>query len=450
MKDVQSLLVLMSIGLAAGAVWSAESADEPDCDADISIANGYDDDWKSDWISHFKDVFKRSKNKTNGFVIHIGDSITYSPEYGSLSRNHHTTDEFGKALDWSKGGGTDDYSDVKPDCKNGWSLANARRTIHRASFTAVAGISDEQWLRGGSINKGETHFASGKDDPSPLDTLLNNDSVEPHPGGNAVAIVHDAQICVLMLGTNNLWGGALSKERLDKIKSNLETIVQKLEAKDIMTIISTVPPFDDNAAKVESLNAVIREIAKEKRLPLIDFHSEIIRRAPGDSWKGTILSGDNVHPSSGPYQNPFQKPEVFKTNGYLLRAFLSVCKIMEVKRYVIDGTPYSGAGKKPGDSVSFTTDSLADAVIGADYEQLVAVEPANPKNAFYAYGLPAGLKMSKSGTISGKAKKAGEYIVTIKVDPANGSAVRQKFNLKVIAAGASPNATEGADADQEK
>ena len=450
MKDAQLLMFLITIGLSAGAVLTAESSVDPDCDADISIANAYDDNWKSDWISHFKEVLKRSKNKTPGFVIHIGDSITYSPEYGTLSRNHHSTDEFGKALDWSKGGGTDDYSDVKPDCKNGWSLANARRSIHRASYTAVSGITDEQWLRGGSINKGETHFASGKDDPSPLDTLLNNNSVEPHPGGNTVALVQDAQICVLMLGTNNLWGGALSKERIDKIRANLETIVQKLEAKDIMTIISTVPPFADNAAGVESLNAVIREIAKEKRLPLIDFHSEIIRRAPGDSWKGTILGGDNVHPSGGAYQDPFKKPDVFKTNGYLLRAFLSVCKIMEVKRYVMDGTPYSGGGKKLGDSVSFTTDSLPDAVIGVDYEQMVAVEPANPKHAFYAYGLPAGMKMSKTGTITGKAKKAGDYEVTIKVDPSGGSAVRHKFNLKVIAASENPVATEGVDGKNEK
>ena len=50
---------------------------------DKAQANGYDDAWKSAWKTHCQTVLSGGSGKTAGFVLHIGDSITYSSAYGA-------------------------------------------------------------------------------------------------------------------------------------------------------------------------------------------------------------------------------------------------------------------------------------------------------------------------------------------------------------------------------
>ena len=96
----------------------------------------------------------------------------------------------------------------------------------------------------------------------------------------------------------------------------------------------------------------MRALAQSRALPLIDYHREIVLRRPGTTWIGTLISTDGVHPtasgagftiSSDPYAAGGD-PATHTTGaslenvGYLLRSWLSVQKLKEVKRYVIDGT----------------------------------------------------------------------------------------------------------------
>ena len=77
----------------------------------------------------------------------------------------------------------------------------------------------------------------------------------------------------------------------------------------------------------------------------------IVLRRPGTTWFGTLISSDGIHPTgsgagfsttSDPY-TPGGDPTTYRTGdaasnvGYLLRTWLTVQKLKEVKQYVIDG-----------------------------------------------------------------------------------------------------------------
>ena len=71
---------------------------------------------------------------------------------------------------------------------------------------------------------------------------------------------------------------------------------------------------------------------------MIDSYAEIIRRRPGD-WNGTLLGKNDVHPTSrqgGTSAADSPTEENLRNSGCLLRGWLSVRKIAEVKQRVLD------------------------------------------------------------------------------------------------------------------
>ena len=112
-------------------------------DADLAIANGYDDAWETEWVAHLREIHKRAKNKTAGFVIHLGDSITHYKGYSQFALNCQATDELGQAVKWSKADGPD-TDQAAPDCRNGWSLTYTQVKSDNPrwrSYTACKGIT---------------------------------------------------------------------------------------------------------------------------------------------------------------------------------------------------------------------------------------------------------------------------------------------------------------------
>jgi len=82
----------------------------------------------------------------------------------------------------------------------------------------------------------------------------------------------------------------------------------------------------------------LRELAEKRRLPLIDFEQEILSRRP-DDWNGTLLVKDDMHPTAshnGLDASSAPTPENLRESGYLLRGWLTVRKLAELKRRVID------------------------------------------------------------------------------------------------------------------
>jgi len=104
-----------------------------------------------------------------------------------------------------------------------------------------------------------------------------------------------------------------------------------------MPILSTIPPRRERNDRVIQLNDKIRTLTKELKIPLIDFYAETERRGPNGTWQNTMISEDGVHLTMQGYRDPVKDPQWLSKSGALLRGFLSACKIMEVKAYVVDG-----------------------------------------------------------------------------------------------------------------
>ena len=90
-------------------------------------------------------------------------------------------------------------------------------------------------------------------------------------------------------------------------------------------------------------------MAQSRSLPLIDFYAEILSRRSGTTWQNTLIGSDGIHPTSvnsaGDPYTPGGNPATHTTgtnclnDGYLLRGWLTMQKLKEVKSFVIDGNP---------------------------------------------------------------------------------------------------------------
>ena len=255
-----------------------------------------------DYVPAMKKVAANFKGKT-GVVLHIGDSITYSNPYGQWARyGQGKTPEDKAILGWM-------HCNAKNDT-DGWWLAAFDHPAGGRSYTACSGISAEETLRGGKRRM-----------PSLSQNLKK----------------YKPQIVVLMLGTNDASAGrTLAAYRADMVKA-----VGLILGEGSICILSSIPPHFRREALVKSYNASLREIAKAKGLPLIDFEKEILKRRPND-WNGILLGRNDVHPTARQGATKATSPptaENLKNSGYLLRGWLSVKKIAEVKKSVLDGIP---------------------------------------------------------------------------------------------------------------
>jgi len=313
---------------------------------DKAQANGYDDLWKSNWKTHCQNVLSGGSGKTAGFVLHIGDSITYSSAYGAwIKGGSGKTGEDSGVITWFNGapvpGGIDATS------TNGLYLANKDVVSGSRGFTAAGGIATDEYISGNNnggpampntLNVGTAQgYVS---DP----TYTNNLQIQ-----TVASAFSAAQFAVLMLGTNDCSAGRTASAFI----ADLQTIVTTLENMHIAVVLSTIPPHNNNDALAQQYNAQIRSYAAGHFLPLIDFNAEIIARV-GSGWSGTLMNpAPDVHPTgdqngytvgSDPYANGGD-PLTHRTGaaclnvGYLLRTWLTTQKLKEVKSFVIDNNP---------------------------------------------------------------------------------------------------------------
>ncbi len=304
-------------------------------------ANSYDNDWKRAWVNHARALLTTT-GKTAGFVLEIGDSITHSGAFGLWPlQGRGKTPEDVQATSWANGtvwgNGTVDSA-----IKNGWYLAAADTTALRG-MTAANGLRMST-LVSGCCNMGPTM-------PAVTDPVAARQTVgDPTYTANLqvdtlISAFGDAQFAVVMLGTND--PGSAS------VLVDLTTIIDRLEAQHIVPILSTIPPRADpyNNLLVIQFNRLLTQLARARSLPLIAFHEELLLRRPGNAWMNTLISSDGVHPSassggyaadSDPYR-PGGDPVTRTTGdallnvGYLLRSWVTVQKLQEMKLYVIDG-----------------------------------------------------------------------------------------------------------------
>ena len=243
-----------------------------------------------------------------GVVLHVGDSITYSNPYGQWARaGQGHTDEDQATLNWMHTGHDDD--------SDGWWLCRFDHPDGGRSFTAAGGLRLDELLTGGNRLP-------------PLDALL---------------ATYQPQMLVLMIGTNDVSQG----RSLADYRADLERAIQLTLDGGVVLVLSTIPPHHARTRQAKEYNQAIRQLARQHSLPLIDYEREILQRRPND-WNGTLLNKDDVHPTAGDEKrNATSAPteENLRSVGYLLRGWLSVRKVGEVKRRVID---VAAAGAKPG------------------------------------------------------------------------------------------------------
>jgi hypothetical protein len=255
------------------------------------------DTW--DWPAAMQKVTAKFTG-TQGVVVHLGDSITYSNGYGQWARNGKgQTPSDKEALKWMHTGDNNDL--------DGWYLAAFDVPNRGGSYTAVSGMRLDQYLAGGFH------------DMPPMSAIIKK---------------YNPQVAVLMLGTNDVSAG----RPLPAFKADLEKAVKLILDNNTIPVLSTIPPHHAKIELAQEFNKVIIAVAREHKLPLIDFYGQILTRQP-ENWNGTLLSKNDVHPSAsagevGAASEP--TTENLRKVGYLLRGWLSVQKIKDVKAKAID------------------------------------------------------------------------------------------------------------------
>jgi lysophospholipase L1-like esterase len=240
-----------------------------------------------------------------GVVLHIGDSITYASPYGQWPRaGEGKTAQDRAILDWMHTGAGDD--------SDGWWLARYDHPDGGRSMTAASGLRADELLTGGKQNL-----------PA-LDQMLER---------------YRPQIVVLMIGTVDVTAG----RAVDAYRADVDKALGAILERGIIPILSTIPPYPKRAKLARDFNEAVRALARARSLPLIDYEREILKRRP-DDWNGTLIQVNDVHPTPMPSRaRPLPSRENLRSSGYLLRGWLTVQKVAEVKRTVLDAPEQGGA-----------------------------------------------------------------------------------------------------------
>jgi hypothetical protein len=323
------------LAVAVALVGMAGSAFAGDMDADATRANAYDDAWEAGpdgWVARARSLHASFKG-TPGFVVHLGDSITYSYSEDFSSNGHYAAwpcRGVGKtpadAAICAYTHAADSPAETGSNASvNGWYLASRPFRLPKLdrSFTARNGMDTGRFLAGWP--------------PMPtIDQMFT--AGQTNPDGRQY---RDAEMCVIMLGTNDIY-----LSNVTDFRKHLNTIIDKIQANGTIVVLTTLSPFRKRMDGVDAFNKAIYDVARTRGLPLIDYYAEIVRRRP-DDWDGSLISPDGVHPSSFAVlpdgrryestSDPYQRGgEPLSHVGYLLRSWLTVQKIGEIKDKVID------------------------------------------------------------------------------------------------------------------
>lgn len=234
-----------------------------------------------------------------GRVIHVGASDTIAYPYSAWARQGRgKTAEDKAVLAW--------MHTEKRDENDGWWLCRNELTTKCAS-TAQSGLDSKTLLNGGELGL------------PPLTKILEK---------------HKPQIVVLMIGIYD----AKAKRPVEEYRQNVEQTVDMILKANAVCVLTTIFPRGGWLEITGPYNEALREIARKKQLPLVDLEKEIFHRRP-DDWNGTLVRKDRDHLSAAelggdPTREP--TPENLSKSGFHLRTWLTVKKLAEVKRLVID------------------------------------------------------------------------------------------------------------------
>jgi lysophospholipase L1-like esterase len=154
------------------------------------------------------------------------------------------------------------------------------------------------------------------------------------------------EVALIMFGTNDL--GELA---LDEYTEKTRDVVHRCMANGTVVILNTIPPRSGRLAESREFAEAVARIAREEKVPLVDYFAEVLRRRPGD-WDGslekfrdapgdeyqvpTLISRDGVHPSHPrDFVRDFSEEGLSK-NGYGLRSYMVLRSYSQVIDRVLD------------------------------------------------------------------------------------------------------------------
>lgn len=293
--DIPRILPLKSTPAASAAPSSAPAAAQA---SSASAAGLVKDDW--DWAAAMTAVAKSGLAKNReGVVLSLGDSLTYANQSTRWALNPvGATPEDKAVLAWSHAGKRND--------SDGWHLASLDAPGGGRSETAVSGIRTDEYLAG------------GKAGIKPIKEVIEK---------------YRPQVAFVLLGANDASAGRSPAE----VARDMTTIIDLLLANGTVPVLQLVAPRADPAKDelTTKYNEEYVKIARAKKIPLIDLNGEFRKRAPDGAWKSRMLVADGVHFTHELSGGPPTDENLGKC-GYLLRCWLSVRKLAEVKTKVID------------------------------------------------------------------------------------------------------------------
>ncbi len=152
------------------------------------------------------------------------------------------------------------------------------------------------------------------------------------------------ECAVIMFGTNDV-----TRTDAETYAKQMRTVTEKCLKNGTVVILTTIPPRAGQEKKCETFADAVRKIAADLKVPLIDYHAEVLKRRP-DDWNGslpkfkefakdgyqvpTLIAGDGVHPSY-PAKLSDYSANALKSNGYQLRSVLTLHAYADVVRRVL-------------------------------------------------------------------------------------------------------------------
>jgi len=255
----------------------------------------------------------------------MGDSNTYANQSGRWAREGKGKTEAEDAIcRWMRS--HEEGSD------NGWWLAADDQPSGR-SWTAASGVTSAEYLAGGKGGlpplDGAKGFPAGKPTLSLSKGRSNGGGLPPLAD---ILKEHNPQIAPILLGTNDLNVELPPSEFLQ----NMRSIFEKCLANGTIPIAHTLPPTNwGQSDDLTAYNQELVEVAVELGIPLIDVHNAFLSRRPGDSWLGSLVSDDGAHLTHELASGP-ATPENLANCGHLLRCWLTVQMVAEIKLRVLD------------------------------------------------------------------------------------------------------------------
>jgi hypothetical protein len=157
------------------------------------------------------------------------------------------------------------------------------------------------------------------------------------------------EVAVIMFGSNDV-----GQTEVTEYERRMREVVQRCLRNGTVVLLTTAPPRSGLLEKSRLFADAVRKIAREERLPLIDYCAEILARRPAD-WNGalpqfkdlpgneyqvpTLIARDGVHPSNPKrYENDFSS-EGLRQNGFALRNYLTLIKYADVIEKVAGPMP---------------------------------------------------------------------------------------------------------------